>query len=96
MLILGDMLELGENSAEYHLELAHMIKATPARVVVLVGHEIAHTAAALATEQRSIYHVANRDELMQLLPQVLRDDDLVLLKSSHSVGLSGLFSATKG
>lgn len=91
VLILGDMLELGEQSAQYHRELAHAIMQTPAREVILVGQAVALTAEVLAQHHRPCHHIANVEALQAQLAQYLQNDDLVLLKSSHSIGLHGLF-----
>lgn len=48
VLILGDMLELGKEEAEYHRALAGLLSAHPPDALVLCGPLMAHLAAALA------------------------------------------------
>ncbi|MBE2894717.1 UDP-N-acetylmuramoyl-tripeptide--D-alanyl-D-alanine ligase [Spirabiliibacterium falconis] len=91
VLILGDMLELGEQSAQYHRELAHAIMQTPARDIILVGDSVQHTADVLAQHHRPCHRYPNTETLKTQLTHHLQNGDLVLLKSSYSVGLNGVF-----
>jgi len=89
-LILGDMLELGEGSDEYHRELVPDIAAAGVSSLVLVGEQMQALAPQL---ERSIAHVACANDHDQarlaLLPR-LAEGDLVVAKGSNKFNLSGL------
>jgi UDP-N-acetylmuramoyl-tripeptide--D-alanyl-D-alanine ligase len=97
ILILGDMLELGEFETAAHLRVLRGAVAAPVRVVALVGTRFAVAWRALreAGEDRSddgrvaprVVAVPTTAELVPLLPGIVRTGDLVLLKGSRAVGL---------
>ena len=92
LLILGDMLELGDNSQQYHLELAQDIKDVNFREIVLVGELVAELKEVLKQLGKVVHHFKDRDSLTEQLSQIVNDNDSVLVKASNGVGLEKLFS----
>jgi len=87
--VLGAMKELGDLSDSLHGGLAGAVKAAGVALAVLVGDEMAPLADALAGEV-SVERVKTVNEVLALLPARLADGDVILVKGSNSVGLSGL------
>lgn len=86
--VLGEMRELGDESAAYHAELGRRVAAAGVGVLVAVGGP----EAALVHDQAQAHGVAatlvpDRDAALEFLARCLEPGDLVLVKGSHSAGL---------
>lgn len=97
VLVLGDMLELGEATSESHREVGRAVpgKAPRTQLLVTVGpasHEIASEARAGRIETRE---VANADEAIAALRPLLDSNEptTILVKASRGVGLDRLVTA---
>ncbi|HEX8083108.1 MAG TPA: Mur ligase family protein [Solirubrobacteraceae bacterium] len=77
--VLGDMLELGPESARFHREVGAYARDRGVDLLVTVGPR----AAAMDGDQA----VADAAEAAALLPELLEDGDTVLVKGSRGVGL---------
>ena len=96
ILILGAMGELGEQSAHYHEALADDILLTGANAVILVGDDMAHTAAKLEQgldQGVKMSHAASASEALTEVAKLLSDGDILLVKGSNYLGLSSAVSA---
>lgn len=83
VLILGDMLELGENSANAHDELLKWVrKEFPEDRLVTVGKLMAPTSELLGLE-----HYMTSDDAKAALAGTFAEDAWILLKGSNSIGL---------
>ena len=96
IVLLGAMGELGEQSGHYHTALADDILSSGAEAIILVGDDMAHTAAKL--EQGldrgvKMSHAANASEALTEVAKLLSDGDLLLVKGSNYLGLSSAVSA---
>ncbi len=85
--VLGDMLELGDFSADLHAELAGPILDAHPDLVLLAGPEMKGLDAALERLVRHEWH-ASTDELRESLVRHLRAGDVVMAKASKSIGFS--------
>jgi UDP-N-acetylmuramyl pentapeptide synthase len=92
LVILGDMLELGEEADTLHLHLAPHISAVGARRVLLCGLLCQTLVPALGGEANGVFHYPDVKTLKESLMQHLRPGDNVLVKASHGVGLYSLFA----
>ncbi len=90
--ILGDMLELGPESARMHFELGRYAAEKGAALVLTNGGLSAETARGAG--DRSIHYV-NREALIEALPAVLRRGDAVLVKASHGARFDEISEAIK-
>jgi UDP-N-acetylmuramoyl-tripeptide--D-alanyl-D-alanine ligase len=83
--ILGQMAELGEQSAAYHAEIASLLRELRVELVVAVGEDargyLAEVEHGVAVADASAF-----DEIADLL----RAGDAILVKGSRSVGLEGI------
>ena len=91
LIILGDMLELGTNSQQYHLDLVQDIKDIEFREVILVGDLVLELAKELKKLDKVVHHFKDKDSLNEQLSQIINDNDSVLIKASNGVGLEKLF-----
>jgi UDP-N-acetylmuramoyl-tripeptide--D-alanyl-D-alanine ligase len=82
--VLGDMLELGPGARSYHLELGELAGAAGVDLLVTVGPLAAAAAERFDGESQS---VADAAEAAAIVPELLEDGDLVLVKGSLGVGL---------
>lgn len=90
VLILGDMLELGNNGPDYHYQVGRHAAGKGADLLLSVGtlsREINRGAAEGGMETR---HFADRESLLKELGSIIRSGDTVLVKASHSMGLDAV------
>lgn len=94
--VLGDMLELGEDERELHLQMGEQAAGIGVDVLITVGPRAAVMADRFDGEVRSLNDAA---QAAVLVPQLLRARDVVLVKGSRSVGLErvcGAICSTSG
>lgn len=91
ILILGDMLELGNDSRKYHLELATVIEKVSFRDLILVGKHSKVLADELQESDIESHYFKNTKALASQLPKFIRGNDHVFIKASNSIGLNKLF-----
>ncbi|MDE5708998.1 MAG: UDP-N-acetylmuramoyl-tripeptide--D-alanyl-D-alanine ligase [Alistipes sp.] len=89
VLILGDMLELGEWSAAEHAAILQLAMQDSAAEIHLVGAEFTRAYAAAEPSER-VRCYPTREELAATLQARPIQDALVLLKGSHGIGLEKL------
>ena len=105
VLILGDMLELGEWAAEEHAAVVRLalqgagafgaapLPAGTATQLLLVGPEFARAVAALPRKPAATELFASREELLERLRTRPVENALVLLKGSRGIGLEKALEA---
>jgi UDP-N-acetylmuramoyl-tripeptide--D-alanyl-D-alanine ligase len=95
--ILGDMKELGAQSADLHKDLAGPLRKAGVRVVWTVGDEIAVLKQALdkmsATMDIAHMHFDSADDILASVRTMIRNGDCVLIKGSNSMGLGKVVTA---
>ncbi len=97
VLVLGDMKELGQESARLHREIGREAARRDAALLIAVGPE----AEALAQGAREVLapdrvvHVPDRDAAVAALHGVLRSGDVVLVKGSRAMGLEAVTDALR-
>ena len=83
--VLGDMLELGEQSEQMHREVGEAARAAGA-LLLTAGER----SAAMGGE-----HFASKAELISALPRLLKRGDRVLVKASHSMAFEEISDALR-
>jgi UDP-N-acetylmuramyl pentapeptide synthase len=91
--VLGDMLELGPQAAEFHAEAGRYASARGVDVLVTVGPLSADTAAAFEGE---VHIVADAGEAAALVGELVAPGDTVLVKASRGIGLEVVAKALAG
>ncbi|MET3497602.1 CapA family protein [Variovorax boronicumulans] len=90
VLVLGDMLELGDDAARYHAELvAPIVQCAPARVLLRGPHmrALRERLAAALPPGSVVQAPETLAELGRVLREAIADGDLVLLKGSNGMQL---------
>jgi UDP-N-acetylmuramoyl-tripeptide--D-alanyl-D-alanine ligase len=77
--VLGDMLELGPEELRFHAEIGEHARADGVELLVTVGP--------LAREMRGDHAVDTAAEAAELVRELVRPGDTVLVKASRGVGL---------
>ncbi|WP_375333467.1 UDP-N-acetylmuramoyl-tripeptide--D-alanyl-D-alanine ligase [Candidatus Tisiphia endosymbiont of Xenochironomus xenolabis] len=90
--IIGDMLELGDNSIKFHKDLIPAILDSGANRVFLVGNNIQYIYQSLPDEIEKI-HFDNVDLLIENLSKLLKGNELILIKGSNSTQLSKIIQS---
>lgn len=90
--VLGEMRELGDDSADYHAGLAEPILAARVEKALLVGESMAPLAAALEGRVDFV-HVTDAKAAHAALASIIAPDDVVLIKGSNGVGLARVVAA---
>jgi len=93
--LLGEMRELGEGSAGYHMALAPLLIEAHAASVILVGEGMIPLAESLAGKI-DVAHVADAAAAKDRLAEMLRPGDAVLVKGSNAIGLARVIQALAG
>lgn len=95
IVVLGDMLELGDKAAQMHLDLAQTLIENRIQKVYATGPFMKLLYDALPVEMRGAW-TETVGELTSVLFDELQSDDIVLVKSSHGSGLYKLVQELKG
>lgn len=94
--VLGDMLELGEKSAELHAELSNFLPETVFNQVYLYGSEIKPLYFKLKPFYLNRVHyfpLAQYQDLAQMVQQTMDQNSYILVKASHGLHLERLVNS---
>ena len=94
--ILGDMFELGEKEDSLHAEVGAYAVEQGIDAVYCVGtlSKAMYDAALEAYDgSQDVRYFADRDELMDSLPDLLEPNDTILVKASHGMGFAKVVEA---
>ena len=98
VLVMGDMLELGELSAELHHEIGREAARAGVDAIVLVG-TLVRAAASGALEgglgSEAVVHFATTEEAARGAAELVRTGDVVLVKGSRGMALERVVDALK-
>lgn len=99
LLVLGDMLELGEYSESLHREIGDHIDFDRFQGVYVIGHEMRALAEQLLDSQYPTealrYYESDLDQLIADLQSDIQPYDQVLVKGSHGMNLIAVVEALK-
>jgi UDP-N-acetylmuramoyl-tripeptide--D-alanyl-D-alanine ligase len=87
--VIGEMLELGEDSIKAHEDMGRLLADSKADMVFLYGKE---TAAAVGAG--GFFHTCSINELTDAVNGYVRDGDLVLVKGSRGCALERVFGGS--
>jgi len=96
LVILGDMLELGEEAERYHVETGRLVAKYNIDLAILVGPLSAHTAdAAIEAGLKGdrVWHYSTAEICASEMREFLQAGDLVYLKGSRGIGLEKILTA---
>lgn len=90
IIVLGDMLELGRDSSQYHYEVGDFLAKYSFDLALLVGKMSKHIYKAVLDNKvprNKVIHFEKFDELNDEIKSYLSENDLVYLKASRGIGL---------
>ncbi len=100
---LGEMLELGEETVQAHIEAGEMVAETGARYFLAMGEHagcMLKGAIDKGFPSEKTLEVKSHQEMIKKIKDVMKKDDLILLKGSRRIGLDrvvrGLMEDEKG
>ncbi len=88
--VLADMLELGKLSETAHTEVGELAAAEGVDVLITYGTEAAYTGRAAENKGVKTFICKDRSEAAKILSGTVRNNDIILLKGSHSMQVDGL------
>ncbi|MFD2217035.1 UDP-N-acetylmuramoyl-tripeptide--D-alanyl-D-alanine ligase [Metabacillus endolithicus] len=89
IVVLGDMLELGDDEVEYHQQVGREIKQNNISHIFTYG-KLGKEIAKGAKENQSVdtvHHYDQKDELIKHLQSIVKEKDIVLVKASRGMKL---------
>lgn len=92
--VLGDMLEIGKDSAAKHQEIG-AYAAKKAAVIIAVGPLSKHTAQGAEDNGAEVYRAEDAEAAAKILKAVSKPGDTVLLKASHSMHIGSVADQLK-
>ncbi len=92
--VIGDMLELGRDSAAMHAELAQDVMANHVDLVFAAGPLMKHLFLALPGELQGAWR-NQASELVPIVGAAVRSGDIVIVKGSNASRMSGIVEALK-
>lgn len=85
--ILADMLELGNYSQQLHEEVGSYVASKGIDVLVCVGKEAKYIYQKAKESMKGVYYFESNQEVIAHLEELLKEDDVILVKGSHSMNL---------
>ena len=97
ILVLGDVLELGEYDKEMHEKIANEILKYSFDKIILVGNSVKYIKDVLEKNKYNadIYMFQKENETYELLDNMLEKNDIILLKASHGINLINVVNHLK-
>lgn len=95
-LVLGDMLELGDQALEAHRQLGRLIGEMGVDYLFGLGplsEEVVKEAQKAVRPPLKAFGVLNSKEIIDLLPGIIREGDWVLIKGSHGMDMEAIVRA---
>ena len=83
--VLGDMLELGDESKKAHKEIGEMVNFLSVLVTIGEDSKIIGEAAKENGFTGDIYHFEDSEKASDKLKEIVREEDLILVKGSQSI-----------
>jgi UDP-N-acetylmuramoyl-tripeptide--D-alanyl-D-alanine ligase len=99
VVILGDMLELGDESEHFHRAIGRELADTTTDLAVLVGPMSEYVADAAITSgmpHSRVFHLDTADECADRIGDLVREGDQVYLKGSRGIGLEVILDRWTG
>ena len=85
--ILADMLELGDYSQQLHEEVGSYVASKGIDILVCVGKEAKYIYQKARESMKDGYYFESNQEVIARLDELLKEDDVILVKGSHSMNL---------
>lgn len=95
IVVAGDMLELGAKAVFFHEQLGRSMAEAGVDVLIGVGSLSQMTVKSFLAQRKQAkgMHATNREAAMEALKSVVKRNDSILIKGSHSMGLGNFRSS---
>lgn len=97
--VIGDMLELGEQSAQFHKEAGQFMAGQPIQTLITVGEMskiLADAALGAGFDKDNLIVVENNVEAVSRLREIMKEGDLVLIKGSRGMKMDEIVRSLTG
>ncbi len=98
ILIMGDMLELGPQTNDFHAYFGRYVARKPIDILVTMGGHARHTAETArhsGMSTQAIHHFPGCPEVLDFLVETLRQGDVLLIKGSRSMRMEQIVDHLK-
>ncbi len=98
ILVMGDMLELGRQSGDFHAYFGRYVARKPIDILVTMGDHARHTAEAArlnGMSREAVYPFPGCAEVLDFLGKTLRPGDVLLIKGSRSMRMEQIVDHLK-
>ncbi len=96
--VLGSMLELGDFSETLHREVGKYVCQNEADILITVGKDakfIAAEALNKGMKEENVYSLESNEEAIKKLKEILRKEDIVLIKASNGMHFNKIVDSLK-
>ena len=86
--VLGDILETGKFAKSLHEEIGKIVSKNRINILICSGENakyIVESAKMNGFDEKNIYYFENKEQIIDLLRQILQPEDVVLLKASNGM-----------
>lgn len=92
IVVIGDMLELGEKEVEFHREIAEELDPQRLNYVLTIGTiaENIYDAAKQNFPEGTCFHFESKEELLEKLKEIITPNTLVMVKASRAMKLEDI------
>ncbi len=87
ILIMGDMLELGEMEEKLHREIGEFVAQKGVDIFIVMGRRAFWAGEEAAKKGINVFFIENMMELQQLLEIIVKERDVILVKASRAMRL---------
>lgn len=98
ILVMGDMLELGKKSEEFHAYFGRYVSKKPVDILITMGvfsKAASESARKSGMSPSSIHHFENCPQVLEFLHENVRLGDVLLIKGSRSMQMERIVAALK-
>ena len=94
--ILGDMFELGEFSKELHEKVGEEVYKNKIDILITVGENsknICKKVISLGMNEENVFSYDKNTEAIQKIKEIMKKNDIILIKASHSMNFKEIVDA---
>jgi UDP-N-acetylmuramoyl-tripeptide--D-alanyl-D-alanine ligase len=98
ILVMGDMLELGKKSEEFHAYFGHYVSKKPVDILITMGQfskAASDSAKKGGMSATCIFHFENCASVLDFLHKTIKEGDVLLIKGSRSMQMEKIVAALK-
>lgn len=96
LVVLGDMLELGDWSKKYHIEIGEFIAETEIDEMFLLGEMsqyIKEGSLRNGMKEEKVIHFSSLEQACKEIPDKIKKDDIILIKGSRAMNMEKIVNA---